>query len=112
MKLGAKLILISLFLLPSIKALAQPQCAIDLYRAPNSSTDHGAVIGGWAKADSPIAPVLVTLKNDGITYTGVADRQGRWAIYFKLLSSHATAEVWLPSTGESAACSNKTEIED
>jgi hypothetical protein len=80
------------------------ECAIDLYKAPTSGQGGGAVIGGWAKGKSH--PIYVTLKNAGIPYTTMTDRDGRWSIFFRLLSSRVTAEVWSPEAGEYSKCSD------
>lgn len=85
-------------------ATAAIECAIDLYKAPTSGQGQGAVIGGWAKGN--VHPMYVTLTNARIPYTTLTDRNGRWSIFFRLLSSKATAEVWSPETGEHSECSD------
>ncbi len=88
----------------SSSARAALECAIDLYNAPTSGQGQGAVIGGWAKGKPH--PMYVTLRNAGISYTTMTDRDGRWSIFFKLLSSRVTAEVWSSETGEHSKCSD------
>lgn len=86
-------------------------CSIDFYRAPTSGGDRGAVVGGWVKTDSP-GPVFISLKNAGINYTTVAGRDGRWAVYFKLLSTRASAEAWVNQTEPVSACAGFSKFLD
>lgn len=90
----------------STNVRAELECAIDLYKAPTSGQGQGAVLGGWAKGKSH--PIFVTVKNYGIPYTTMTDRNGRWSIFFRLLSSRVSAEVWNSETQEFSECKDRS----
>lgn len=82
---------------------ASVDCATTFYKAPTSGQGGGAVLGGWAKAAGKI-PLAVTVKNGGASYTTLTDRDGKWSIFFRVLSSQAHVEAWTPDTGEFSTC--------
>ena len=68
---------------------AAPDVVLDFKNAYNG---YGTFAGHLAS--KPVSPVAVSVSNGGLKYSTVVDKDGNWAITFRLLTVQSDISAW------------------